>query len=222
MALTDPMQFELLRDSIESLLIANQGILFRTIGEQKQSTDAEQVEGNLRTVQIFYSEGDYPKDKSSYNQLTHEVRFQLFYTVANPATANLSVLNDENATAAAKQAALLAVGEGSRLADRSMDELRRIVTQILMDPVNKDLGLAQYSVSDRWLNNFKKSESLPKGNLFVLTGSETLSAMVDETLIGATAIPAITPTVDITSKEEPLSGVVSDENKPKVGVETVQ
>lgn len=221
MAITDPMNFELLRDGIEALLIANQSTHFRTIGEQKQTTDAEQVKGDLRTVQVFYSEGDYD-DKSSPQELIHEVSFQLFYTVANAATANLTILEDPEASAAAKQAALLASAEGSRLADRSLDELRRMITQILKDPVNKDFGLAEFAVANPRLKNFRKNPPIDKGNLIVLTGSETFTAIVDESLIGATGVAAVAPTVDITMLQDPLSGTVADENKPKVGIQTEQ
>lgn len=222
MALTDPMNFELLRDAIEALLIANQGSLFRTIGDQKQSINAEQVKGNLRTVQVFYSEGKYPKEKGSHQQLTHETTFQLIYTVSSPVKVDLSVLNDPDSTAGQKQAALLALNEGSRLADRLMDELRRIVTQIIMDPANRDLGLAPYVVSNRWLDNFRKSEPLDKGNLFLLTGSETLTAVVDEELIGVTPTLAVRPTVDLTSSQELIETENDQVDKPKVGFETAQ
>lgn len=216
------MVFEQVRDSLEALLIANQSTLFRTIGEQKQSTDAEQVKGNLRTVQVFYSEGDYPRGQSSRQLLSHAITFQLAYTVASPAKADLTVLDDDNASASAKQAALLASGEGSRLADRLMDELRRIVTQIIMSPINQDLGMTKYVVSNTWLNNFRKSQPINKGNLFLLTGSETLTCLVNETLIGEIGKPAEIPTMDVTSKQEPLVGEVADADLPKVGLKTDQ
>jgi len=221
MGLTDPMNFEILRDGLEATLIANQGLLFRTIGEQKQSTGAEEVKGVLRTVQVFNSAGSYPKSKSSRRFFEHDTDFQLEYTVSSPAKADLTVLDDPNASASAKQSVLLASQEGTRLADRLLDELRRIVFQILMNPVNQDLGLTKYLVSDPWLSNFRKNEPLPKGNLIVLTGSETFSAVVTETTDGATLTPAEIPTLDITNNEQPLVG---DEiaDPPKSGVQTDQ
>ena len=216
------MVFEQVRDALEALLIANQGALFRTIGEQKQSTDAEQVKGNLRTVQVFYSEGNYPKGKSSRQLLSHEITIQLLYTASSPAKVDLSVLNDPESSASAKQAALLAASEGSRLTDRLMDELRRIVTQIIMSPINQDLGMAKYVVSNTWLNNFRKSQPINKGNLFLLTGSETLTCLVNETLIGEVGTAQEAPTFDLTLKEEPLNGAVDDADKPKIGIETPQ
>jgi len=221
MALTDPMQFELLRDSLEALLIANQGALFRTIGEQKQSTGAEEVKGVLRTVQVFNSSGNYPKSKSSRQRFEHEMSFQLEYTVSSPAKADLTILDDPNATASAKQAALLASAEGTREADRSLDELRRIVFQILMNPVNQDIGLTKYTISDPWLENYRKNETLDKGNLIVLTGSETFSAVATETTDGATLTPAEVPTFDIDLDEQPLDGTVIAD-PPKVGIESEQ
>lgn len=222
MGITDPMVFELVRDAVETLLAENQSTFFRTIGEQKQSTDAEQVKGNLRTVQVFYSEGDYPRDSNNYIQVRHAITIQLLYTVSSPAKVDLSVLDDPEESAANKQAALLAASEGSRLADRLMDELRRMVSQIIMDPANIELGLDPYVVANRWLNNFRKSEPIDKGNLFILTGTETFTCIVDETFTGATTIEAEEPTADINSLQEPLSGEVLDANKPKAGVQTDQ
>lgn len=221
MSLTDPMVFEELRDGLEALLIANQASLFRTIGEQKQSTDADQVKGDLRTVQVFYSTGNYPKGKSSRQLLNHEIGFQIFYTVSSPAKADLTVLDDPGASPAAKQAALAASQEGSRLADRSLDELRRIVTQIIMDPVNQSIGLTKYTVSDPWLDNFRKDQPIDKGNLVILTASEIFSAVVSEKTDGAILTPAEIPTFNITNDERPLTGDTGFD-APKSGVETDQ
>ena len=219
MAITDPMNFELLRDGLEATLIANQGSLFRTIGSQKQSTGAEEVKGILRTVQVFYNTGNYPRGKSGRQKFEHDTGFQLEYTVSSPSKADLTVLNDPGASAPALQAALLASSEGTRLADRLLDELRRIVTQILMDPVNQDLGLTKYLVSDPWLSNFRKNEPLDKGGLIVLTASEMFSAVVTETTAGAATIAAVIPAFDIDSDERPLNNDTGFE-APKSGVQT--
>lgn len=219
MAITDPMNFELLRDGLESILIANQGLLFRTIGEQKQSTGAEEVKGILRTVQVFYSTGNYPKDKSGRQNFEHDTGFQLEYTVSSPSKADLTILNDPGASASEKQVALLASSEGTRLADRLLDELRRIVTQILMDPINQDMGLIKYTISDPWLSNFRKNEPIDKGGLIVLTGSEIFTARVTETTAGATTTPAVIPALDITLDERPLNNDTGFD-APKSGIQT--
>jgi len=219
MAITDPMNFELLRDGLETILIANQGALFRTIGAQKQSTGAEEVKGILRTVQVFYNTGSYPRGKSGRQKFEHDTGYQLEYTVSSPSKADLTVLDDPGADASAKQAALLAASEGTRLADRLLDELRRIVTQILMDTVNQDFGLTKYLVSDPWLENFRKNEPLDKGGLIVLTASEMFTAVVTETTAGATTTAAVIPAFDITNDERPLNNDTGFDS-PKSGVET--
>ena len=219
MSLTDPMKFEELRDSIESLLASNQGSFFQVIGYQKQSGSAESVK-TLSTVQIFYSSGEYHKAKSSYAKVTHEAVFSIHYTVALPAKGDLSILDDENATAAAKQTALLLVQKGGWLADRAIDELRRVVTQIILDPVNKDLGLNEYEVSNRWLSNFRKSTPIDKGNLVVLTATEDLSATIDETFTGATLTPAVIPVIDLTAEQKFIDNDSVD--SPAVGIKTEQ
>lgn len=193
------MAFENLRDGIEALLIANQSTLYRTVTEQKQSTGAEEHKGNLRSIQVFFSEGDRDEKKSSRTQFEHNVTYEMFFTVAASSTADLSVLNNESATPSQKQAALLASTAGSRVADRLMDEFYRIITQIIMNPVNEDLGLAKYIVSNRVLANFRKNQPIDHGNLIVLTASAKLTAWVTEDTIGATPVVAVEPAIGIES-----------------------
>lgn len=195
MAITDEMKFEELRDSIETLLLANQSTHFRTIGEQKQSVGAEEIKGDLRTVQVFYSEGD--PEHETRTEFEHKTTYQLFFSVSSPSTGDVATLESDSALPAAKQAALLNSTQGSRNADRSMDELFRMVTLILMDPVNEDLGLAKYTVSGRKIENFRKNQPIDHGNLIVITASARLTAIVTEIMIGATPTPAVEPAIRI-------------------------
>lgn len=193
------MAFENLRDGIEDLLKTNESNLYRTVTEQKQSTGAEEHKGNLRSIQVFFSEGDRDERKSSRTQFEHNVTYEMFFTVAASSTADLSILNNDSATPTQKQDALLASTSGARIADRLMDEFYRIITQIIMNPVNEDLGLAKYIVSNRVLANFRKNQPIDHGNLIVLTASAKLTAWVTEETIGATPIVAVEPAIGIES-----------------------
>jgi hypothetical protein len=199
-----PMVFEQLRDGIIALLTANQSGRFVTVGNQKQSTDATEVKGILRTVQVFFSQGDYPKSKSAFGSPSHDVTFNIVYTASSPAKGDKAVLESDSSTEPQVQAALLAIQEGESLVDQSIDELRRMVTQILMDPTNENFGLAIGAVSDPWLQNFQKTAPLEKGRLVVLKASETFTANVDETLAGATPTPAEEPAIDLTNDQRPI------------------
>lgn len=215
-----PMVFEQLRDSLTELLAANQTGRFVTVGSQKQSTDASEVTGILRTVQVFYFSGDYPESKSAVGFPSHDVTFQIVYTVASPSIGDKKILNDPNVLPEQVQTALLNMQEGEALVDKSIDELHRMVTQILMDPVNEDIGLKIGVVSKPWLNNFQKTAPIEQGSLVVLKASETFTANVDETLTGATTTPAESPTIDLTNDQRPIDE--SAGTSPSSGMQTDQ
>lgn len=229
MSKTTPMIFENLRDSIESLLISEQTGFYLTIVGQKQSFAAEEFRGDSRTVQLYYSAGDYNRSRSSRQQFEHDCTYSLQYNVSSPAKADLSVLDDSNASTAAKQAALANAQRGYVLADKLMDELRRVITQVIMSPQNDQLGLprngtkeTRYQVSNRWLSNFRKTQPIDKGNLVVIMGSEDLTARVTETVTGVIPVLAVAPTFDITNDQRPPNGDVPTVIPPKTGIQTEQ
>ena len=205
MGINDEMLFEQLRDNIEALLVANQGTLFRTIVGQRERTDASEVKDGLRTLQVFYESGEYSDSKSGKQSKEHACEYRLEYKLSRAASADLTVLDNEDATPAQLQAALLSADEGSTRADKYMDEFRRIVSQILLDPKNRAMGFddtpgtrgqIQYTVSRPKLERFRKNQPLPKGGLIVLTASETFTAVVTETFDGADVVAAATSPIN--------------------------
>ena len=145
-----PMNFELLRDAIETLLKSYESGRFKVVTEQKQSSGASEHKGLLRSVQIFFESGDYPDAVSAMQEVTHEVTFQIEYIVTASAQADLNILNDPDASSIEYSTALEAAQTASYIANRSIDELRRMVSQIILDPVNIDNNLRPRSC-------FKKS-----------------------------------------------------------------
>jgi len=213
------MVFEDLRDALILLIQTEAGTRFRVIGSQKQSFDADEIKDTLRTLQVFFSTGDYPSSGRQIFQ--HDVTFQLFLSVSSASSGDKATIGDDTATPAARQAALLAVQEAENLVDNSMDELWRMITQILKDPVNIDFGLTSFTVSSPELAAFRKNQVLDKGTLTTLTASATWSATIDETTPGATGVAGVQPVIDATIDEQPLVGDEILDN-PKVGMETDQ
>lgn len=212
------MVFEDLRDSLLTLLQTKAGSRFRAIGVQHQSFSSKEIKGDLRTVQVFLNTSDYPA--SGKQKFKHDVSFQIELSVSSPSKGDKATIADDTALASARQAALLAVQDGIDLVDKSMDELWRMVTQVLKDPTNEDIGLASYVVSDPVLNGFRKNQVLDKGTLTTLTGSATWSATIDETTPGATGTAAVEPNaIDVVLDEQPVSGD-GITTQPKVGIET--
>jgi hypothetical protein len=202
-----PMNFELLRDSIETLLKSYESGRFRVVTEQKQNTGAEEHKGLLRSGQIFYESGEYPDSTSSMQQVTHDIIFQIEYIVTASAKADLSILNDPDASAVEYSSALSAAQSAAYVANRAIDELRRMVTQIILDPVNDDnnLGLGKTVTGGNYLGdtrliNFRKNAGIPRGKLFELTASEQLTTSIQETFTGATPLAPVQPAINLTTK----------------------
>lgn len=205
MGLLDPMKFEQLRDNIIALLVANQATYFRTVLGQKQRTDAEEVKKYLRTVQVFNESGEYDDRSSGKQTKEHNCEYRIEYKLSRAAEADLTVLDDESATPDQLQAALSAADEATALADKGMDELRRMVSQILLDPKNRAMGFddtpsetgkINYTVSRPQLTNYRKNQPLRVGGLVLLTASETFKATVTETFDGADVTLAATNPID--------------------------
>lgn len=217
------MTFEEVRDSTEALLIANQTNRYQVIVGQKQSASAEEFSGILRTIQLFYNAGEYDKSRSSRQKLEHDCTFTLNYYVSSPSEADISVLNpDSGSTVAQKQAAAVGIQSAFRLADESMDEFRRMITQIIMDPVNDQLGMpllnGKFQVSNRWLSNFRKTDPIDRGNLVELNASETLECRVKELTPGATATAGVQPIIDMGISQQPITG--DEVTPPETGIQT--
>ena len=220
------MKFETARDAIEAILEANAAGNFQVITGQTQDLPAETVKGSLRTIQVFYNTGEY-SSRTANNKLEHKCTFQLVYYVASPAKGDKATLDDKNASEAAKMTALVNIQNAFGIADKAMDEFRRMVTQIIMDPINEDLGFvaaggSKYDVGSRWLDNFTKHTPIEKGRIVLLTAEERLTFTVTEELTGATPVAADTPLIDLTATQQSLDEDVPAGSIPKAGVQTIQ
>lgn len=214
------MKFEELRDALETLLVANQFGRFRTVTEQRQSSDSKEHKGLLRSVQIFYSEGDFGNNSDDQNK-EHEATFLIQYAAVASHKVDLSVLDNENSTADEYAAALAGIQTGEYLANRSLDELRRMIVQILLDPINKEFGMG-YDVSSPRMNNFRKDQVINKGSIFEVSGNERFTAIVTETFAGETPTTAANLPLNIASKFVNPDGDpdISDPSKLSTDIDT--
>lgn len=203
------MQFITVKDAITTTLGAAAADRFRTIGYQSQSTGATEIKGNNRSVRVYYSSGDFPKNAGSINGPTqHDITFSIELAVAEPAKADLTVLDDENASAAAKATALLNAREADQEADASFDELADIVYQILMDSRNQEYGLTN-QVANRWVSGMQKDQIGRQGALVTITGVIRLGLRVSEDVVGATGDTLIDIDTAIKVENQPaIAGVI--------------
>lgn len=206
------MNFRKIKKSItEKVLGPAEGGRYRTIGYQKQNTDVEDVLGKNRTVQVFFSSGDFPKNASGLQgPFKHEPSYRIELAIAEDSAVNLAALKDENATDADREKAWKSFVEAGDSADESFDELVEIVFQVLMDARNIDLGLPVGDVADRWVGQIRKDEPEPTGEYVMLTGAMMLTCSTSEEANGdpgVTGAAIIDTTVDLEGDDVEKGGV---------------
>ena len=207
------MQFRTLKDNIITILGDAAADRFVTVGFQRQSKSADEIKDSDRTVQLYYSGGDFPRGAAGLTGPTkHIITYRIDLAVSKAAEGDLTVINNPVSTPAQIEAALSAFQEASDLADQSADELIEIVYQILMDARNVDLGFDPGTVANRWLTNIEKDNPLPRGDLVVLTASMRLTCSVSEDVLGDSGTDAteFDTVVDIEGDDVEKTGVFVD------------
>lgn len=207
------MNFRTIRDSIVQILGAAAASRYRVIGYQEQNRDALEVVDNSRLVEVFYSDGDFPKQGGSINgPVMHDMTFQIHLTCSKYAEGALDVLESDTSTPAEKATALANFKQSAKLADDSMDELFEIVYQVLMNAQNYDLGMT-FPVADRWVDQFQKDTPTERGELVVLTSSLRLTARIDEQVDGEVGVGAeiIDFTLDLEGDDVERTGIIIDD-----------
>ncbi len=205
------MNFRLIKASIATLLGTAAAGRYRTIGFQEQGKAASEIKDSDRSVQVYYSAGDFPKSKSSRaGPIQHDMTFRVDMSVSKASLVDLATINDVGSTALQIAAALAASQEASELADDSLDELIEIIYQVLMDNENVDLGMTHF-ISNTWVGNAQKDDPILRGNLVVLTASMQLRCSDEETLDGDAGVAGsvgdlVDTTIDIRDENDVSDG----------------
>lgn len=205
------MNFRTVTAAIQTILGDAAAGRFSVIGYRRQGRDAEEIRGDKRSVQVYFSSGDFPKSAGrSSGSTQHQMTFNVDLSVSAPAKVNLAAITTPGATAGQIATALSALQEAADIADEAMDELMEMVYQILMDARNFDLGLDRGIVSSRWVGSLNKDDPQPQGSLVVLTGRiqytcQTVEAIVGE--IGVAATGGISTVIDIIGDDVERTGV---------------
>lgn len=185
------MRYRTLKASVVDLLGAAAAGRFRVVGYKPRGMAAEEALGNLRTVQVFYKSGRFPRGSSSpMGPLAHDVTLKIDLAVACATSGDLAALANPASTPAEYVAALESFQEGADLADASLDELADHVWNILLDGRNLDLGLTAGLTANRWIDSIVKGEPGPRGEYVVISGSLDLTCRVSEEILGDTGTPA--------------------------------
>ncbi|RPI64778.1 MAG: hypothetical protein EHM48_00005 [Planctomycetaceae bacterium] len=178
------MSFRDVKTALTDLLGNNAEGRFRVIGFQKQTKGAEEMSGNNRMVQIYYSEGAFPKSGRMRGSHTHDIVLEIDISASAHAEADMAVLDSTTATPQQKAAALLAIRTAAEIADRSIDETIDAVYSIIMDARNEKLGLPVGEISSRWIDRIQKDSTIERGELVVKTANIRYTCRVQEYVQG--------------------------------------
>lgn len=206
------MNFELLEDSVTTLLTNAEAGRYTTIGYETRSQSGADVQDSDRTVQVFYDNGDFDKRGGSIRgPVPHDMTFKIILTVSKATEVDIATLTNSGSSPAQIISALAAKKYAEKLASKSFNELSGIIWNILMDVQNKDLGLAADTVTSRWCEKLVKDSSLKYGRVVVVTGGILMTCRMNEEITGVssgTAIAENNTTLQPTTVEaqDPLDG----------------
>ena len=178
------MNFRIIKAAIEQILFDNSQDCFSVVGYQKQVASVEESLDEKRTVQVYYSSGDFKGRQTGPTY--HDITYRIDLTVAKSSAGDLATVNSAGSGTPEKAEALADFQTGAARCDESFDELVELVYQILMDGNNLDLGQDVGVVANRWLDQVQKDQPLPRGEYVLLTGSLFFKLRTTEQISGAT------------------------------------
>lgn len=179
------MTFRTVKTAIQDLLDSQAAGRFRVIGKQVMSKSADEIKDNDRLVQVYFSDGSFPKSAGRlHGSKTHDITIEIDLSASSGATGDLSVLDDPLATAIQKAGAIAAIREASETADEKIDELIDAVYNILMDARYEGLLLDKGTISSRWIDRIQKDTLLERGEFVVKTANMKYTCRVQEYVSG--------------------------------------
>lgn len=181
------MMFRVVKNAIAEILADQAEARFQVIGYQRQSKASTEMTGNNRMVQVYYAEGDFPKNAGRMRgSKTHDITINIDMSASAPAKGNLSIIDSPTTTAVEKAIAIAAIKEAAEEADTQIDELIDAVYNIMYDARNEDLGLGVGEIASRWISSIQKDTLLERGDLVVKTANMKYTCRVQETALGDT------------------------------------
>jgi hypothetical protein len=180
------MLFRTVKDQVVKILGDSSNGTFRVIGYQGQSKATDELTFHDRSVQIYYSDGDFPKTSGRQRgPKSHNMTFQIDMSASAAAQGDLSVLESSTATAKQKAEAISSMREAAEIADKLIDVLIDAVYQILMDARNEGLGLDKGQISMPWVDRIQKDTIVECGDLVLKTANMKYSCRAQESVPGA-------------------------------------
>ena len=191
------MNFRIVKNAVQDLLDNNAAGRFRVIGKQVMSKSADEVLNNDRLVQVYFSDGSFPKSAGRmHGSKTHDITIEIDMTASAGAVGDLSILDNPDATAIQKAGAIAAIREASDEADTKIDELIDAVYNILLDARYEGLLLEKGIISSRWIDRIQKDTLLERGEFVVKTANMKYTCRVQEYVSGDIGNTPATVTID--------------------------
>jgi len=182
------MNFQTIKANLITILGTGAAGRYRTVGYQRQRDSAKLNVDDSRSVQVFYTSGNFPKSGAGLRgPIRHEMTFRIELIASKAAVVDVATLESATSTEAQKATALAAMQKASSLADDSIDELFSIVYNVLMDNAELDLGPGIVAAS-RWIGGFNKDAPHPRGDLVTMVGSASLTCTYFEEITGEGAL----------------------------------
>jgi hypothetical protein len=210
------MEFIAIRNALIALLGSNAAGQFRVVGFQQQAQGAKEVLDLGRSVQVFYSEGSFPKSGGSPSgPYQHEMTYRLELAVSKAAEGDIATIENPTSTPAQIATALAGMQDSAQLADESFDEMVELIYQIIMAADHIDIDLSD-PVGNRWLGSVKKNQPIPRGALVVLTGEMLFTCKMPEQVTGLAGTPGEIVSTEIEIEEDDVgkAGVEADITEP--------
>jgi hypothetical protein len=204
------MNFRLIKDGVVELLASSAGTPPRyTVVGHRRGYAADELTRNRRTVEVYYSNGSFPKSSSSLSgPYRHDVEFSVTLMVCQSAEGNLAALNAQDSRDIVK--ALAGYQTAVQLADTRLDEFIDMIFNVLMAADSIDLGMDR-TLSSRWIAQIRKNQPTNQGEYVILTATMNLTVSVEEEVTGEIGVPA-------DENEEGQDGTAGDANPVGVNV----
>lgn len=194
------MNFILAIDQLKKFLNDNSGTLYRVVGFPKQVKNADTIE-SLPMVQVFHGGGTFDRSTASINgQQNYSPSIIIRLTVVEPATVDLDVLDDPDATTEERILAIEESVEAENRADVKCDELFAYLFSLIMGYRGMKFGSESPTIlfTDRFGEDFRKEIPQKKGSLATINAYYGLTIKTQETPQSLIGVPleTIETTVD--------------------------
>lgn len=198
------MMFREVKTAITDMLQAQAAGRFRVVGRQVQSKASDELQGNDRLVQVYFSEGQFPRNAARMRgSKTFDITIDIDMSASAAAKGDVTVLESTTATHQQKAAAIAALRDASDVADTKIDEMVEAVYQIMMDARNEPLGFPIGEIASRWIERIQKDTLMERGDLVVKTASMKYTCRIQEIVSGSIGNE---PATVLINSETPVDG----------------